>query len=72
LPGHIGGIGLDLVAARLAPHDESDVSGSSVAERHRRPGLRFHEARVLIPEIDIWRVAALMLKRYGNESIVNT
>jgi uncharacterized membrane protein YgdD (TMEM256/DUF423 family) len=34
----IGRVGLDLVAARLTPHDESDASRSRVAERHRRPG----------------------------------
>ena len=54
LPGHLGGVGLDLVAARLTPHDESHASRSRVAERHRRPGLRFHESRVLIAEIDIF------------------
>jgi hypothetical protein len=36
------GIGLDLVAARLTPHDESDAGRSRIAERHRRPRLRFH------------------------------
>jgi hypothetical protein len=38
----LGGVGLDLVAARLTPHDESDASRSRVADRHRRAGLRFH------------------------------
>jgi hypothetical protein len=39
---HLGSVGLDLVAACLTPHDEPDASRSRVAERHRRPGLRFH------------------------------
>jgi hypothetical protein len=43
LPGHLGGVRLDLVAARLTRHDESDASRSRVAERHRRAGLRLHE-----------------------------
>jgi hypothetical protein len=34
----LGGIGLDLAAARLTPHDESDASRGRVAERHRRTG----------------------------------
>jgi hypothetical protein len=33
---------VDLVAARLTPHDEPDASRSRVAERHRRARLRFH------------------------------
>ena len=36
--GRLGGIGLDLVTARLAPHDQPNASGSRVAERHRRTG----------------------------------
>jgi hypothetical protein len=35
LPSHLGEVGLDLVAARLAPHNESDASQSRIAERHR-------------------------------------
>jgi hypothetical protein len=72
LPGHLGGVGLDLAAARLTPHDESDARRGRVTERHRRPGRRFHEPRALIPEIDIWRVAALMLKRYGDEAMMES
>jgi hypothetical protein len=44
LPGHLDRVGLDLVAARLTPHDESDASRSRVAERHRRARLRFHSS----------------------------
>jgi hypothetical protein len=40
--GHLGGIGLPLVAASPAPHDQPDAGGGSVAERHRWAGLRFH------------------------------
>jgi hypothetical protein len=29
------------------------------------PGSRSHGFRLVIPEIDIWRAASLMLKRYG-------
>jgi hypothetical protein len=35
-PGHMGRVGLDLVAARPAPHDQPNASRSGVAERHRR------------------------------------
>jgi hypothetical protein len=52
-----------------APHDESDASCSRIAERHRQSGRRFHESRVLIPEIDIWRAAQLMVKRYGDKAL---
>jgi hypothetical protein len=31
LPGHLGGVGLDLVAARLTAHDEPQASRSRVA-----------------------------------------
>jgi hypothetical protein len=31
--------------------------------------MRFHETRALIPEIDIWRAAQLMLKRYGDNAL---
>ena len=40
--GHFAGIGLNLVAAILAPNDQPDACGGSVAERHRRAGLGFH------------------------------
>jgi hypothetical protein len=40
---HLGGVGLDLMAARLAPHDQPHAGRSRVAERHRRPGSRFHQ-----------------------------
>jgi hypothetical protein len=37
VPGsYLGGVGLDLMLAILAPHDQPDAGGSSVAERHRR------------------------------------
>jgi hypothetical protein len=42
LPGHLGGVRLDLMAASLAPHDEPHARFGCVAERHRRAGLRFH------------------------------
>ena len=70
LPGnHLVGVRLDLVAATLAPHDEPHVRRSRIAERHRRAGWRFHEPAPLIPEIDIWRAAQLMLKRYGEKAL---
>jgi hypothetical protein len=40
--GHFGRVGLDLMAAILAPNDQADAGGGSVAERHRRAGLGFH------------------------------
>jgi hypothetical protein len=33
--GDLGGIGLDLMLAFLAPNDQPDAGGGSVAERHR-------------------------------------
>jgi hypothetical protein len=34
--GHLGGIGLDLMAVILAPHNQPDLGiGGSAAERHR-------------------------------------
>jgi hypothetical protein len=39
---HLGGIGLNLMPAILAPDDQPDAGGGSVAERHRRAGLGFH------------------------------
>jgi hypothetical protein len=68
--GHFGWVGLDPGVARLTTQDEPDPSRSRVAERHRRSGMRIHETRPLIPEIDIWRVATLMLKRYSNEAMM--
>jgi hypothetical protein len=41
---HFGGIGLDLMLAFLAPNDQSDVGGGSVAERHWRAGFGFHSS----------------------------
>ena len=35
-------IGLDLMAAISAPHDEANLGTGGVAERHRRPRLGFH------------------------------
>jgi hypothetical protein len=35
-------VGLDLMLAFLAPHDQPDARGGSVAERHRRAGFGFH------------------------------
>ena len=31
--------------------------------------MRFHRSLVLIPEIDIWRAAQLILKRYGEKPL---
>jgi hypothetical protein len=39
--GHLGGIGLDLMLAFLAPNDQPDAGGGSVAERHRRAEFGF-------------------------------
>jgi hypothetical protein len=33
---HLGGAGLDLMAAILAPNDQPDAGSGSVTERHRR------------------------------------
>jgi hypothetical protein len=33
--GHLGGVGFDLMPAILAPHDQPDAGGGSIAERHR-------------------------------------
>ena len=38
---HFGGIRLDLMLAFLAPDDQPDAGGGSIAERHRRAGLGF-------------------------------
>jgi hypothetical protein len=40
--GHLGRVGLDLMAAILTPDDQPDAGGGSVAERHRRAALGFH------------------------------
>jgi hypothetical protein len=39
--GRLGGVGLDLMLAVLAPNDQSDACGGSVAVRHRRAGSDF-------------------------------
>jgi hypothetical protein len=33
--GHLGRVGLNLVAAILAPNDQPDAGGGSISERHR-------------------------------------
>jgi hypothetical protein len=39
----ISGIGLELMLAFLAPHDQPNAAGGSIAERHRPAGVeRFH------------------------------
>jgi hypothetical protein len=38
--GHLGGIGLDLVAAILAPNDQPDAGSGGATQRHRRAGRR--------------------------------
>jgi hypothetical protein len=40
--GKLVGIGLDLMLASLAPGDQPDAGGGSVAERHWRAGFGFH------------------------------
>ena len=59
---------LDPVAARLAPNDQPNAGRRRVAERHWWSGVRFHEPTV-IPEIDIWRAAQLILTRYGDNAL---
>jgi hypothetical protein len=39
---HLGGIGLDLMLAILAPHDQPDLCRGSASERHRRGVFGFH------------------------------
>jgi hypothetical protein len=41
---HLGGVGLDLMPAILAPNDQRDLGSGSIAERHRRAGVGFHSA----------------------------
>jgi hypothetical protein len=36
--GHFAGVGLNLMLAILAPNDQPDLGGGSIAERHRRAG----------------------------------
>jgi hypothetical protein len=43
--GHFGGVGLDLVAAILAPNDQPDAGRGGATQRHRRAGLGFHDWR---------------------------
>jgi hypothetical protein len=38
---HLGGVGLDLMLAHLAPYDQPHMGGGSIAERHWWAGLRF-------------------------------
>ena len=38
--GYLGRVGLDLMAARLAPDDKAHACRSRVPERHRRPDWR--------------------------------
>jgi hypothetical protein len=54
------------VAARL--HHQPKLGRSRVAKRHRWSGVRFHEP-TMIPEIDIWRAAQLMLKRNRDSAL---
>jgi len=37
----LGRVGLGLMLAGLAPHNQPDVRGSRISERHRRPGIGF-------------------------------
>ena len=43
-PRHFGGIGLNLMEARLAPYDEPHLSRRRTPERHRWAGFGFHRA----------------------------
>jgi hypothetical protein len=40
---HLCRVRLDLMLARLAPHDKPDLGSGSGTERHRRTGLGFHD-----------------------------
>jgi hypothetical protein len=40
LLGHLGRVGLDLVAAILAPNDQPDAGSGGATQRHRRAGRR--------------------------------
>jgi hypothetical protein len=42
LSGHLGGVGLDLMLARLARDDQPDAGRGGDAECHRRAGDGFH------------------------------
>jgi hypothetical protein len=43
VPGsHLDGVRLDLMLARLAPHDKPDLGSGSGTKRHRWAGLGFH------------------------------
>jgi hypothetical protein len=42
--GHLRWVGLDLVLAGLAPHDDPDFGRRSIPKRHRRAGCGFHPA----------------------------
>jgi hypothetical protein len=44
----LGGIGLDLIAAVLAPYDEPEARQRGTAYRHRRSRLGFHPRRRLL------------------------
>jgi hypothetical protein len=46
--GHFGRVGLNLMRAILAPDNQPDAGGGSIAERHRRAGLGFHLSRILL------------------------
>jgi hypothetical protein len=48
--GHFGRVGLNLVAAILAPNDQPDAGGGCIAERHRRAGLGFHPRPISLCE----------------------
>ena len=39
---HFGRVGLDLVPAIAAPHDQADLGRGGVAERHRRAAVGAH------------------------------
>jgi hypothetical protein len=41
---HLGRVGLDLMPAILAPNDQPDLGGGSIAERHRRTGIGFYHS----------------------------
>ena len=53
---HLCRVRLDLMLARLAPHDKPDLGSGSATERHRRAGFGFHFASGLIGRrLTSWR-----------------
>jgi hypothetical protein len=49
------GMGLDLMAAIVAPHDQPHLGRSGSAKRDRRVGLGFHPPRHMVIILTDWR-----------------